>query len=61
MSMFKAIKEFLTVGQLVDYAQLVKQGAVILDVRTKREYAAGHVKGSVNISLDHLEANLHTL
>ncbi|ASK29192.1 sulfurtransferase [Chryseobacterium sp. T16E-39] len=31
--------------------QLVKNGAVILDVRTEKEYKTGHIKGSVNISL----------
>ncbi len=29
----------------------IANGAVILDVRTKKEYHTGHVKGSVNISL----------
>ncbi|MFZ4928731.1 rhodanese-like domain-containing protein [Chryseobacterium sp. Mn2064] len=31
--------------------QLVRNGAVILDVRTEKEYVTGHIKGSVNISL----------
>ncbi|WP_034752342.1 rhodanese-like domain-containing protein [Chryseobacterium daeguense] len=31
--------------------QLVKNGAVILDVRTEKEYATGHITGSQNISL----------
>lgn len=31
--------------------QLIKKGAVILDVRTEKEYAMGHIDGSVNISL----------
>jgi rhodanese-related sulfurtransferase len=30
----------------VDYADLVKQGAVILDVRSPGEYKQGHIKGS---------------
>lgn len=42
-----------------NYAQLVKEGATILDVRTKGEYAGGHIKGSINISLDQLAGNLH--
>lgn len=44
-----------------DYAQLVKDGAIILDVRSKGEYADGHIKGSINISVDQLSSNLHKL
>jgi rhodanese-related sulfurtransferase len=44
-----------------DYAQLVKDGAIILDVRSKGEYAGGHIKGSINISVDQLSGNLHKL
>lgn len=29
----------------------IANGAIILDVRTEREYDMGHIKGSVNISL----------
>ncbi|MGR3857677.1 rhodanese-like domain-containing protein [Chryseobacterium indologenes] len=31
--------------------ELLKKGAVILDVRTEKEYETGHIQGSVNISL----------
>lgn len=30
------------------------RGAIILDVRTQREYKAGHIKGSKHIPLDEL-------
>lgn len=59
--MLNTIKQLLGFGPKVDYAELVKQGAIILDVRTKGEYAGGHIKGSINISVDALSANLSKL
>lgn len=32
-------------------AAKIENGAVILDVRTEREYEMGHIEGSINISL----------
>jgi rhodanese-related sulfurtransferase len=58
--MIDRIKSWLGVKS-VDYAQLVKEGAVILDVRSKGEYASGHIKGSLNIVVDQLSNNLHRL
>ena len=52
--MINTIKKLIGLGPKVDYAQLVKQGAIILDVRTKGEYQHGHIKGSQNIPLDML-------
>ncbi len=48
-------------GPKVDIAQLLANGAVVLDVRTKAEYAGGHAKGSINIPLGSLEQELHRL
>lgn len=59
--MFESIKNILGIGPSVDYAALVKQGAIILDVRTKSEYSGGHIKGSINISVDQLKSNLNRL
>ena len=56
--MINTIKNLLGFGPSVDLAELVKNGAVIIDVRTKGEYAGGHVKGSINIPLDQLNSNL---
>jgi len=44
-----------------DYAGLKKKGAIILDVRSKSEYDSGHIRGSVNISVDQLANNLGKL
>lgn len=59
--MLNKLKEILGFGPPVDYAGLVKRGAVIVDVRTKSEFAGGHVKGAINIPLDTLPQNLNKL
>lgn len=59
--MLDTIKNLFGFGPKVDYAALVKQGAIILDVRSKGEYAGGHIKGSINISVDTLANNLNKL
>jgi rhodanese-related sulfurtransferase len=59
--MIQAIKNLLGIGPKVDYAELVKQGAIIIDVRSKGEYTGGNIKGSINISVDTLNANLSKL
>lgn len=59
--MINAIKNLFGLGSKVDYAELVEQGAIILDVRSKGEYEGGHIKGSINISVDTLSNNLNKL
>lgn len=59
--MINSIKQLLGFGPKVNYAELVKNGAIVLDVRSKGEYAGGHIKGSLNISLDSLGNNLNLL
>ncbi len=59
--MIQSIKNLLGIGPKVDYATLVKQGAIIIDVRSKGEYMGGNIKGSINISVDALNANLSKL
>jgi rhodanese-related sulfurtransferase len=41
-----------------DFASLVKEGAVIIDVRSVSEYQGGHIKGSRNIPLDTIQTKL---
>jgi rhodanese-related sulfurtransferase len=45
-------------GPKTDYSELIKQGAIILDVRSKGEFGSGHVKNSINIPVDELSNNL---
>ena len=45
----------------VDLSQLIKDGAVIVDVRSKAEFATGHVKGSINIPLEQIGASAEKL
>lgn len=59
--MLDTIKRILGFGPSVDYAQLIKQGAIILDVRTKAEYKQGHIKGSQNIPLNSLQSQFDKL
>lgn len=59
--MFDTIKHFFGFGKKVDYTQLVKDGAIILDVRSKGEYQGGHINGAINISVDALSNNLSKL
>jgi len=59
--MINTLKKIFGIGPKVDFAQLIKDGAIILDVRSKGEYAGGHVKGSINIPLDQLGSNLAKL
>ena len=59
--MINMIKNIFGMGIKTDYAQLVKEGAIILDVRSNGEYAGGHIKGSVNIPVDQLANNLNKL
>jgi phage shock protein E len=59
--MIQTLKKLLGFGPKTDYAQLVKEGAIIVDVRSKGEYAGGHIQGSVNIAVDTLGNNLGKL
>ena len=56
--MIDIIKKIFGLGPKVNFEQLIQQGAVIIDVRTKAEYIGGHIKGSKNIPLNSLGQNL---
>jgi phage shock protein E len=52
------IKKLFGGSNPINYAQLVKDGATILDVRTPGEFQSGHIKGSVNVPLQNLSSQL---
>ncbi|MBI1223376.1 MAG: rhodanese-like domain-containing protein [Bacteroidetes bacterium] len=59
--MLQALKNLFGFGPSVDFKELMNQGAVIVDVRSKGEYQSGHIKGSLNIPVDSLQNNLNKL
>jgi rhodanese-related sulfurtransferase len=56
--MIKLIKKLFGIGPQVDFHKLMKEGATIVDVRSKGEFESGHIRGAINIPLNHLENNL---
>lgn len=56
--MLQFLKNLFGIKPGTNYADLVSEGAIILDVRSKAEFSSGHIRGSVNIPLDKLHANL---
>lgn len=59
--MFELIKRLFTSGPKADYSEMIKNGGIILDVRSPGEFKSGHIKGSRNIPLNSLPANLKKL
>ncbi len=50
-----------SVQQQKDLQQLISNGAVIVDVRTRMEYNMGHIHGSLNIPLPELPEEIARL
>lgn len=59
--MISILRDLFGFGPKVEFKELIAQGAIILDVRSKGEYAGGHIKGSINIPVDQLRQNIHKL
>ena len=53
--MITLLKKILGLGPAVNYTELVQQGAIILDVRSKGEFSGGNIKGAVNIPVQVLQ------
>jgi rhodanese-related sulfurtransferase len=56
--MIQALKNMLGFGPKVNYRELILNGAIIVDVRTKSEFLSGHVNSAINIPLNTLSENL---
>ena len=56
--MIQLLKNIFGIGPKVDLKELMKNGAQIIDVRTRDEFQGGHIRGSVNIPLQNLNRNL---
>lgn len=59
--MFDKLKSLLGGTPQADVAEIARQGAIILDVRTPAEFAGGHIPGSLNIPIDALSRGLGKL
>ncbi len=59
--MLDFLKNLLGGNPSADFAQLVREGAKIIDVRTPGEYQSGHIAGSINIPLNELPGKLRQL
>ena len=44
-----------------EFIEMIQNGALLLDVRNKNEYASGRASGSVNIPLDSLSGKIGKL
>jgi phage shock protein E len=59
--MLQAIKNRLRFGAKTDYSTLVKQGAIILDVRSNDEFSEGHIINAINIPVREIRNHLSEL
>jgi len=50
--MLNSLKSLFGLGSSVNFEELVKNGAQIIDVRTREEYQSGHINNSINIPLN---------
>jgi len=53
--MLGTLKNFLKIPSSPDFRLLLKNGAVLVDVRTKAEFVSGHIEGCLNIPLNELQ------
>jgi phage shock protein E len=59
--MLDSIKQLFGLGPKIDFRELVKNGAQIIDVRTPGEFKGGHIKGAVNIPLQNISSQMNRI
>lgn len=59
--MFDFLKKLFNTNPKVNLTELVRNGATILDVRSKSEFTYGHIRGSINIPVENLSSNFNKL
>ena len=60
MGIIATMKNLLA-GNQTDYSELIKNGAVVVDVRSPQEFKSGHAKGSKNIPLSNISKSINSL
>ena len=55
------IRKLFGLGPKIDYHGLLSNGALLIDVRTPKEFSQGNVSGSQNIPLDKIEGKLKNI
>ena len=59
--MINFLKNIFNNDPKIDLQEIISKGAVIIDVRTPKEFQAGHLNNSKNIPLDKLAESLSKL
>lgn len=59
--MLNFLKSMMTPGETPDFAEMHKNGAQIIDVRTVGEFRSGHIQGAKNIPLQELRDRVGSL
>ena len=59
--MLNMIKNAMGLGSTVDYVEMKKRNALILDVRSRGEFQSGHYAEAKNIPLDEISQHISAL
>ncbi len=55
------LRNLLGMGPKVDFAELILNGATIIDVRSPQEFKSGHSANAVNIPLDQVPSKMNSI